>query len=219
MGWFSRKPAGSADQQKAPPQPHCQANRDYAWAKTEDQIAVKLWIPERLDQVLNDVALDLHLSVSAVVRRSLFIQLYGRNDFLVVGAQRGEWLHPGDVRYSRDAMTPAMTKRHAQRGRRGGRMPQLGKNYLSLKVWMPPQMRADLQTWADSLGVSLSHHLREVLVSEMFGRAYLPERQALTQPPEDFEAVDAQHERDLKSWREDQDAAPDPDAGADTAKR
>jgi hypothetical protein len=55
------------------------------------------------------------------------------------------------------------------------RTPELGKNTEDVKVWVPSQIKSDLQKLADESGYTLSHLIREVLISTLFGHTYLPQ--------------------------------------------
>lgn len=189
MSLFTRRQAGKG--KSAGPREPSQAQsevvrpeRDYAWLDQGESVAIKLWIPEKVDVLLSALAKDLTESLSALVRRILFVYLYGRNDYMAVVRLRAEGIDdkPSGLRFSRKPVSGAPG---VERGPRGGRMPEMGKNYSDLKLWIPQKMRDDLQALANDRGVTLSQHIREVLVTELLGHLYLQEREELVRGPTD----------------------------------
>jgi len=59
------------------------------------------------------------------------------------------------------------------------RTPELGKNTYDVKVWIAKLMKNDLQQLADETNLKLSHFIREIIISSLFGHTYLPEREKI----------------------------------------
>lgn len=125
-----------------------------------ERAALTFWIPERLDGLLADCEGRCGKTRSELLRDILRQYLYG-----LCGAPE---------------TTPARTMpaASAARGQWGGRMPQLGKNIVEAKLWLPCRWRDDLAALAAEAGITLSHFAREVVATQLLGHAYLPARQA-----------------------------------------
>lgn len=123
-----------------------------------ERATLTFWIPERIDALLAAREQQHGKSRSDVLRGILCRYLYG-----LCGSPEG---------------TPArrLPEARATRGQWGGRMPELGKNVVEAKLWLPRRWRDDLAALAAEAGITLSHFAREVLVTQLLGHAYLPAR-------------------------------------------
>lgn len=129
---------------------------------------MKVWLPEPLDEVLRQLGDHLHASRLARIRDTLFIYAHGRYVYTQMEAEREGFFYDKGPLYSRVV----------------NRTPDLGKNLINYKVWLPAKLREDMQTLAELARIKLSHFVREVLISAFMGHLRLPERevQALEQP-------------------------------------
>jgi hypothetical protein len=129
-----------------------------------ERATLTFWIPERIDALLADYERRCSTSRSDVLRGILHRYLYG-----LCGTPES---------------TPARAMPAARpvRGQWGGRMPQLGKNIVEAKLWLPRRWRDDLAALAAEAGITLSHFAREVVVTQLLGHAYLPARVAEASP-------------------------------------
>lgn len=136
---------------------------DLSVFRSDHWVPLKIWLPEPLDEVLRQLGDHLHASRSALIRDALFIYVYGRYIYTQMEAEReGFFFNKGPL-YSRVV----------------SRTPELGKNWINYKVWLPAKLREDLQTLTELAGITLSHFVREVLISAFMGHLCLPEREAL----------------------------------------
>ena len=55
-------------------------------------------------------------------------------------------------------------------------VPELGKNVVAMKVWLPTRLRNDLQILADHVELNLSQYAREIVISRLLGHGTLPYR-------------------------------------------
>jgi hypothetical protein len=55
-------------------------------------------------------------------------------------------------------------------------VPELGKNVAPIKLWIPNQLKNDLQILADHTGIKLSQYVREITISRLLGHGALPMR-------------------------------------------
>ncbi|HIG79933.1 MAG TPA: hypothetical protein EYG50_01670 [Cycloclasticus sp.] len=139
-----------------------------------NDIAIKIWLPEVLSLALDEMASYTSSSKSDLLRQTFFSYLYGRYDLMGL-IERGDHrfaLNPPPM-FSRQAKEPSEASQIINR------TPELGKNTEDVKVWIPGQIKSDLQTLADESGYTLSHFIREVLISTLFGRTYLSEPEKL----------------------------------------
>ena len=128
-------------------------------------VTLKVWFPEVVREVLNELSEHNNESISTIVRRTLYVYLYGSYDHMVQTerALNAFRLNESGVSESRDLTT-------------NNRTPELGKNAHNTKVWIAIKMKEDLQELADTSGMKLSVFVRELLISNLFGHTYLPER-------------------------------------------
>lgn len=139
--------------------------------------ALKIWLPQAVARTVKWLADYDGDSQSAWLRALLVRYLYGR---VAVAAQQMR-----QTRVSERLEAPAFLRKQADRasGRWVYRVPQLGKNTVAFKLWLPAQMRSDLTLLADHAQVRLSPFVREVIISDLLGHGSLPERpQIIGQP-------------------------------------
>lgn len=129
-------------------------------------VAIKIWLPELVARTIKWMANYEGQSQSEWLRRLLVAYLYGR---VALAAQRLREENRDDIRFSRKAVDRTQ-------GRWVYLVPQLGKNTVAFKLWVSEQMRDDLQVLADHAQVGLSPFVRETIISDLLGRASLPER-------------------------------------------
>lgn len=134
-------------------------------ALVEQDVAIKIWLPELIALTLKWVADYEGRSQSSWVRERLFVYVYGRV------AQLAQY-----IREERTAIRFSRTAVDRGAGRWIYKVPQLGKNTVAFKVWVSRQMRDDLEVLANHAGVGLSPFVREAIVGDLLGRGSLPER-------------------------------------------
>lgn len=115
-----------------------------------------------LDELLRDLQQIADQSRSECVREAFSRYLYGTH---------------GSPREHQGAAV-----RLSKRGAWGGRVQNLGKNVVDVKLWLSSAMRDDLAHLAERAGVTLSHFAREVVITHLLGNVYLPQRAALFVP-------------------------------------
>jgi len=133
-------------------------------------VPVKIWIPRQMDELVEKLSDYFNESKPRYLRQMLFSYVYGRYKlecFKKLALEGADNPDEEFLLYSR--------------GHRSGpnTTPELGKNGQDIKLWLPLKLRDDLQSLADRVNVPLSQFIREILVSELLGHAYLPERKAL----------------------------------------
>ena len=138
----------------------------------EHNVAIKIWLPDRVAQTMKWLADYEGVSQSNWVRSQLASYVYGQVAVLVK-----------QIRVEQDR--PMFSRRSVDRG--AGRwvylVPQMGKNTVAFKVWVSQQMRDDLHVLATHAGVTLSPFVREALIGALLGRGSLPERPEIMGEP------------------------------------
>ncbi len=162
---------------------------------SRNDIAFKFWIPESVEQALNEMSDLVSLSNSEFLRHFLIIHCYGLYAYTTM-LDSNPRMFKGD----RDEVLFSI---RTPSGKRIDTywVTELGKNVAPIKVWIPSRLRRDLEILAKHVNLTPSNYVREILISRLFGHGMLPKR------PEMFAAfptVDAENwcaDRDVE-WRE-----------------
>ena len=142
-------------------------------SRLEDHnVAIKIWLPERVAQTMKWLADYEGVSQSNWVRSQLICYVYGRVAVMVQQMR----IEENRIMFSRGKVDRSA-------GRWVYLVPQLGKNTVAFKVWVSWQMRDDLQVLASHADVALSPFVREALVGALLGRGSLPERPEIMGQP------------------------------------
>ena len=167
---FLLKSQTSRPEENTDPEPQIRTitgtGRNYGALDTYDT-ALKFWLPEVMKTAFIEMCNHANTTRSEIIRQTLFTYLYGRYDLFGL-------IERGDSRFA--LTSPALYSRAVSAENRS---PELGKNTEDVKVWIAKQMKDDLQALADKSSLTLSHFIREILISNLFGHTYLPERFAV----------------------------------------
>ncbi len=136
-------------------------------------IAMKFWLPEPAFDALREMCSLNGDSISESLRQLFATHCYGIYAFQLMNKKkRGLFKDPEPIRYSRRAIdTPPGKKRVYTYW-----VPELGKNVMPVKVWVPVRMRDDLQILATHVDVNLSQYVREIVIARLLGHGTLPFR-------------------------------------------
>lgn len=161
--------------------------------------ALKFWLPEPAREALEDLANRQGESMSEMLRQFLFQHCYGLYAFALVAERYPQHFREDMPMFSRatetvaapSEETPSLAIVRLVEPKKGYQpkkdptywVPELGKNVMSLKVWIPAQLYADLQVLARHSEVTVSQYVREIVISRLLGHGTLPKR------PEMLEAV------------------------------
>jgi hypothetical protein len=132
--------------------------RTQSTATAAEQATLTFWIPERIDALLAAQERCQSRTRSDTLRGMLRQHLYGLS---------------GDAD-SNAALPPPVAQ--PSRGQWGGRLPGLGKNSVEAKLSLQRRWREDLSALAAEAGITLSHFVREIVVMQLLGHAYLSAR-------------------------------------------
>jgi hypothetical protein len=135
--------------------------------------ATKFWLPEAANQALGEMASRSGISTSESLRQLFAAHCYGIYAYQVMQDS-----YPGIFR---DAASPMFSRAPSSPPPGKKRIyiywvPELGKNVMPVKIWIPKRMRHDLQLLADHVGIKLSQYLREIVIARLLGHGTLPMR-------------------------------------------
>lgn len=146
---------------------------------------LKFWLPEAANEALEEMAHRSNLSMSELLRQLFITHCYGVYAYQVLVDSNPEIIRePGPVLYSRASTHPEGKKRIDTYW-----VPELGKNVMPIKVWIPKRMRDHLQMLADHVGIKLSQYIREIVIARLLGHGTLPMRPEMLKA-EPLQAID-----------------------------
>jgi hypothetical protein len=138
-------------------------NRDY----TERDTGLTLWLKPSLAQKIDQACAYLDISRSDFLRQILFIHLYGRIDFLGLlqfrsPVAQNEHNDTGVVRSASPTVDSGVkTVKKKDKG------PE--QNTASVKIWVPAQLKTDLEELAATHKETMSSYARTVISTHLLG--------------------------------------------------
>ena len=141
-----------------------------------NDVCIKLWLPEKLTQALEQMSGSTGQSRPDVLRWLLFEHVYGRPAFETLKA----WKQQRDLeeRRRREAVadvSPLQVKLSPARVHTAERTVTaqlLGKSVEDFKLWLPGALKQELQTLAALESLELSDYLRKTLVRVLLGESF-----------------------------------------------
>lgn len=137
---------------------HAGTGRDFEFL-TGDLVAIKVWLPETVETLLEAWATRLGVSKAGLVTQLLFAHLYGWCDLHAHYGDEARWAVP--------------RPRHAA-SRSPSYRPDLGKSIADVRAYVPGQMRDDLARLAEREGLKISAYARRVILDQFLGRMPVP---------------------------------------------
>lgn len=135
--------------------------------------AMKFWLPEPAFEALREISAISGESVSETLRQFFAHHCYGIYAFQLMNRRMpGLFKDPGPVMFSRGPSNDPVGKKRVHTYW----VPELGKNVIPIKVWVPKRLREDLQLLADHVELNLSQYVREIVISRLLGHGTLPSR-------------------------------------------
>jgi len=132
-------------------------------AYANNDVAVKVWLPERIAAALDVVSAESDTSRPDVVRALVFEHIYGRAELCLLH----QWFRSRPVA---EPEIKASEKRSSVD--RGAGVRLLGKSVEDFKLWMPSAMKSDLAGLAAQEGLGLSDCIRKILVLKLLGDTF-----------------------------------------------
>ena len=144
-----------------------------------NDIAFKFWLPMPVFESLQEICELDAVSQSVFFRNYLYNHCYGLYVIKQLLADYPSLFKDHDYWYSiAQEPTPPGKKKSWTYW-----VPELGKNIVPIKIWIPQRLRDDLQTLADHAEVKVSQYVREIIISRLLGHGMVPLR------PEMFKAI------------------------------
>ena len=141
--------------------------RDFC-AFVDCNASIKVWLPERIELLLTELAFVQECSDNEIARALMFIHLYGLSDFEAMRLQQKGWFKPRPLKKAaREAVSEVKFSRPSKNA-----YPELGKNIHAFRLWLPKVMRQDLQKLAANNGKMVSPYIREFLICKLLGETY-----------------------------------------------
>lgn len=132
----------------------------------ENGETLKVWLPESVDSMLDAIALANDSFQSEIVRSILFVHVYGLADFEAMRTQKKGWFTPPP------RLSAAGQDVSIRFSRSPNPFPELGKNIVAMKLWLPRQLLKDVATLAAQGGQKTSPYVRQTLIRSLLGAAY-----------------------------------------------
>ena len=139
--------------------------------------ALKFWLPEPANEALREICDRSGENLSILLRRFFAQHCYGIYACEVMTDRIPDLF--------RDEQGPLFSRARASSQPPGKVrvdtywVPELGKNVVPIKVWIPTRVRRDLTTLAEHSDITLSQYVREVVISRLLGHGMLPKRPSM----------------------------------------
>lgn len=144
-----------------------------------DAVELRVWLPEACRIALDEVTNVMNVTEAFWLRVVLLMHLYGEHEYRRMFAQRSDFFAPprtvspknGRYGFSFSAAPGPTDPENPLSEPTTWVAPNLGKNMWPIKVFVPRQLKADLQHAAARTGVALSVYVREILITKLLGQA------------------------------------------------
>lgn len=138
--------------------------------KYENRVALKFWLPKLVAEALEELAGLQSITMSAMLREFFLSHVYGVYVVTCFKQRNPDCLKEHQIFFSISGSS-YVKKRDPTYW-----VPELGKNVAPIKLWIPKELKSDLQTLADHSGIKLSQYTREITISRLLGHGTLPMR-------------------------------------------
>lgn len=131
----------------------------------QNDVYIKLWMPEKIITSIDVLSLRNKVSRPDILRWVFFEHAYGRERFACLCA------YAELLKAARLDSVPVFSRKQVDTVRSVNQR-FLGKATEDVKLWLPNQLKIDLQKLADASDEGLSDYLRSVLVRHLFGEHF-----------------------------------------------
>lgn len=131
-----------------------------------NDVAIKVWLPQKVVDALQAVSAATDTSRPDVVRALLFAHVHGRVELERLHA----WSRTRRSAADADQELKAAAKRRQEDVVAGIRV--IGKSVEDFKLWLPSPLRASLAELASAEDLGLSDYVRKVLVYSLLGETF-----------------------------------------------
>lgn len=137
---------------------------DYALFE-ENGACVKIWLPEKLTQALDQLSAAYDASRPDVLRALLFEHVYGRQELEALIA----WKQRRDKEAAASMLREPQAPYTALEGKRSVAIDLFGKATEDIKLFLPRRLKAEIVTLAKTDGLGVSDYVRKTLVRMLLG--------------------------------------------------
>lgn len=170
------------------PSPVVASALDYAVFALNDA-CIKIWLPAKLSQALDQLSYTHDVSRPDVLRELLFEHVYGRHELegLIAWKRR------------RDSDTTHMVREpqadYQAIPPRAASIDMFGKATENIKLWLPPPLKHEIVTLANNARMGVSDYIRKTLVRMLLGEKIHQQWQAIIgNVPADVRQAEAEEE-------------------------
>ena len=143
---------------------------------------IKVWLPERIEIVLDTLSAAHNVSRPDALRAVLFQHVYG----VFVYEQFLDWKRKKDEREQTYYQSAPPEPDAVLFSRSRTTMDMLGKSTSNLKFWLPMQLKEDLTAIATVNELGISDYVRLTLAKRLIGEKFIADwQQSLQDLPED----------------------------------
>ena len=166
MRFFHRKKDQSRPKSSSEPYLIELSGRNYE-ELNECNVALKFWLPETVENKIDEMCSFQDTSASDLIRQILFIHLYGRYDLFGLIERQIETfdLNNSHPQYSVKVVMDISDNY--------SNPEPVEKSIADFKVWIPAKMKADIIFLAQKSGKKPSSYIREVIITHLFGHVPL----------------------------------------------
>lgn len=151
-------------------------DRDYSELNVQDE-QLRIWLPDVAKTALEALAERDESSMTVYLTEFFASYLYGYHELL-------------RMRESRIGLYEPKRYKSSMMGAEAEPMPSLGKNIFAIKIFLPEKMKADLQSVAGAVALTLGECVRRLICSHLFGRMYgIPDLQVVCSQVEQTRAI------------------------------
>ena len=146
------------------------SQNDLDWSSYNiDDTALKIWIPEGLDDCLEDLSSRLEQTKSDLARNALMIHVHGRFTFENL-VENKLWRLRRRQQIEDNRKFNLQTTLKLRDSPRTTFIKAFGKNTRDLKVWMPRDLEKSITALAIDAGLTTSEYSRRALTAYYLGR-------------------------------------------------
>lgn len=160
---------------------HAPTDMDFNAFSSNDAF-IKVWLPERIEIVLDTLSAEHNVSRPDALRAVLFQHVYG----VFVYEQFLNWKRKKDEREQTYYQSAPPDPEAVLFSRSRTTMDMLGKSTSNLKFWLPIKLKEDLTAIAKLNALGISDYVRLTLAKRLLGEKFIADWQrTIEELPED----------------------------------
>lgn len=132
--------------------------RSYQGLNTQSE-QLRVWLPDPAKIALDEITERAETSMTVYLIEYFVTYLYGQHELQRMRETRTGLYEPKLLKAC--AMAAGVPEQ-----------PNLGKNIFPIKMFVPKQIKVDLQSLADRIEVTLGEYVRSLICAHLFGQEY-----------------------------------------------